>query len=348
MSSPPANRPAKLDAALNAPELDIDAALGFGNALLAGSDIERPHDMTIAADIGRATIAGIVGAQCQRAAEGRRRRIADRPAVGRRSRRRRLFGERPHRHRGAVAAGQHARRSRCAGYDAGHGAAGALCAGNRAGARPRRAGDGAGQAARAIDHRWRRAGDDQAKLAIDGSLGKVRVALNGQANADPIALSVGDMRLDGKLEADDGKALVAMLGLDRVVAVDAGPGALTVNASGPARGELRIDGRLTAGGLEADVNGTARLFADNPSAALRATIVRADVAPLRGPAAAQRRAAGRLRWTHRRLPATNLSLADINANIGGTSLRGKLGVHAAAALSPARRHRGRHHRWRRG
>ena len=54
------NRPAKLDAELNAPELDIDAALGFGNALLGGSNIERPHDMAIAADIGRATIAGIV------------------------------------------------------------------------------------------------------------------------------------------------------------------------------------------------------------------------------------------------------------------------------------------------
>src|ERR1035441_4710728 len=70
-----------------------------------------------------------------------------------------------------------------------------------------------------------------AKLGIDGSLGKVRVTLNGQANSDPIALSVGDMRLDGKLEADDGVALVAMLGLDRVVAVQAGPAALAVNAS---------------------------------------------------------------------------------------------------------------------
>ena len=52
-------RPAKLDAALNAPELDVDAALGFGKALLAGSKIERPHDMTIAVDIGRATFAGV-------------------------------------------------------------------------------------------------------------------------------------------------------------------------------------------------------------------------------------------------------------------------------------------------
>src|SRR5450830_482861 len=54
------SRAAKLDAALNAPELDIDAALGFSNPLLDGSHIERPHDMTIAADIGRATVAGFV------------------------------------------------------------------------------------------------------------------------------------------------------------------------------------------------------------------------------------------------------------------------------------------------
>ena len=106
------------------------------------------------------------------------------------------------------------------------------------------------------------------------------------------------------------KALVAMLGLDRVVAVDAGPGALTVNASGPARGELRLDGRLTAGGLEANVNGTARPFADNPSAALRATIVRADVAPLRGQAAdtphcrSPSRAASRLPATICRSPTS--------------------------------------------
>lgn len=53
------SRPSRLDAALTAPELDIDAALGFANALFAGSSVERPHDMTIALDIGHATYGGI-------------------------------------------------------------------------------------------------------------------------------------------------------------------------------------------------------------------------------------------------------------------------------------------------
>ena len=121
------NRPAKLDAELNAPELDIDAALGFGNALLAGSDIERPHDMTIAVDIGRATIAGIAArnasARLKVDADGLqidRLSVADLGGAA--------FSASGRIVRSAVAAGQHACRSRCAGYDAGHGAAGAFCA----------------------------------------------------------------------------------------------------------------------------------------------------------------------------------------------------------------------------
>ncbi len=53
------DRPAKLDAALTTPELDVDAAFGFGKAMLAGAKLERPRDMTIAVDIGHATGAGI-------------------------------------------------------------------------------------------------------------------------------------------------------------------------------------------------------------------------------------------------------------------------------------------------
>jgi large subunit ribosomal protein L24 len=54
-----ADRPAKLDAELEAPQLDIDAALGFGRALLAGSMLERPREMTLAIEIGHATFSGI-------------------------------------------------------------------------------------------------------------------------------------------------------------------------------------------------------------------------------------------------------------------------------------------------
>jgi hypothetical protein len=88
---------------------------------------------------------------------------------------------------------------------------------------------------------------------------------------------------------------------------------------------LRVDGRITAGGLDAGLAGTASMFADNPSAALRATIARADVAPLRG--AAGGRAALPVAFAARiGLAGNEWSFSDMTANIGGTSLRGKVGV----------------------
>lgn len=313
---------AKLDAELNAPELDIDAALSFGNAVLAGSNIDRPHDMTIAADIGRATIAGLTarnasvrlkvdagGLQIDRlsvadvggaafSASGRIVATAPSPQGDMR-----IDLDAPD------MAPVTALLARFAPETASMLAPRASLMAP-AKLRARLTIDGANAST-------------LAKLGIEGSLGKVRVALNGQGNADPVAFSVGDIKLDGEFEADDGKALVAMLGLNRAVAVDTGAGALTIKASGLALGDMQLESRLTAGGLDASIAGTAKLFADNRTAALRATIVRADIAPLRGPGAAQ--PALPVTFASRvALAGNDLSLPDINAMIGGASVRGKL------------------------
>src|SRR5262249_59909152 len=52
------NRPPRLDAQLSAQQFDFDAALDFGKALLAGSAIDRPGEISLVADVGRATFAG--------------------------------------------------------------------------------------------------------------------------------------------------------------------------------------------------------------------------------------------------------------------------------------------------
>ncbi|MSO66514.1 MAG: AsmA family protein [Pseudolabrys sp.] len=318
------NRSAKLEAELNAPELDIDAALGFGNALLTGSKFEWPRDMTIAADIGRATIAGITA----RNASARLKVDAgglqiDRLSVAD------LGGATFSASGRIITATASPQGNMRVDLDAPDMTPVMALLARFVPDVAQALGRGAPMMAPAKLHvRLTIDGNapaTQAKLGIDGSLGKVRVTLNGQANADPVAFSFGDMKLDGKLEADDGKALVSMLGLGRVVAVDKSPGSLTVEVNGPARGELRLDGRMTAGGLEANVNGTARLFADTLSAALRATIVRADISPLRDPTGGH--AALPVAFASRiTLAGKDLSLADINANIGGTTLRGKLGA----------------------
>jgi large subunit ribosomal protein L24 len=314
-------RAAKLDAALNAAELDIDAALAFGNVLIAGSAIERPHDMTIAIDIGRASIAGFIA----RDASARLKVDAgglqiDKLSISD------LGGAAFSASGRIVTAAPSPQGSMRVDLDAPDMTPVMALLARFAPQTAQTLRRGAAAMAPAKLHAQLTidgATPAVAKLAIDGNLGKVRVALTGQANADAIAFTAGDIKLEGKLEADDGKILVAMLGLDPVLAVDAGPGALTLTANGPARGELKIDGKLTGGGLDAGATGSAKLFTDTPSAALRLTILRADAGPLRGGARAPLPVtfAGNVALT-----AKDVTLSDINATVAGATLRGKLGL----------------------
>jgi large subunit ribosomal protein L24 len=318
------NKPAKLDAALNAPDLDIDAALGFGNALLAGSTFARPHDMTIAAEIGRATVGGFTArnASARVKVDGDGLKI-DKLSVA-------DLGGAAFSASGSIVTGPSTPQGNVrVDLDAPDPAPVIALLSRFA---PQTA-QALGQAAAAMAPAKLHAGftiegpsgNTQGKLSVDGSLGKVRVALNGQGKVDPVALTAGNIQLTGKLEADDGKGLVAMLGLDRVVAASAGPGTLTINANGPASGELKIDTRLLAGGIEASAVGTARLFADNPSATLTTNILRADVAPLRGTGGV--RTALPLTYAGRiTLASKELTFSDINATLAGEPVRGKLAV----------------------
>jgi uncharacterized protein involved in outer membrane biogenesis len=315
---------AKLDAALNAPELDIDAAVGFGKALLAGTTMQRPRDMTIAADIDRASVAGFVArnasARLKVDAGGLqidKLSVADLGGAAF-SASGRIDTTQPT-PRGSINVDLTApdvapvlavlsRFAPATVASLGRGTASMSPAKLRA----RLVVDGAAPAA-------------MARINIDGTLGKARIALAAQGNADtftPGAKSAGELRLDGKLEADDGKVLLSMIGLDRVVEIEPGAGALFLNLAGPATGDLKLDGRLLAKGLEAKASGTARPFAAAPAAALRATIVRANAAPLRG--AGEARAALPVMFDGRvALAGDDLSFTEINASVGGTALRGK-------------------------
>jgi large subunit ribosomal protein L24 len=109
--------------------------------------------------------------------------------------------------------------------------------------------------------------------------------------------------------------------------LNAGPGVLTLNASGPAGGDLKIDGKLSAAGLEAAVSGTAMLFIDTPSAAFNATITQADAAPLRGgaPGALPVTFTGKIG-----LRGKELTINNIAATAAGSALHGKLSISLAS------------------
>ena len=317
-------RPTRLDAELDAPELDFDAALDFGKALLAGSRIERPKEMTIAAEIGRATVAGFSArdASARLKIDGEGLRI-DRLSVA-------DLGGAAFSASGRIVTGAPSPQGSI-GVD--------LTAPDP---KPVLAllARFTPQTARVLEPRAAAmaparlhaqltidgvAPATRGRIAVDGSLGKVRIALNAQGGVDTKAFTAADIRLDGKLEAADGRLLLAMLGLDHAVAVDSGPGALTFAASGPPRGSMRVEARLAAGGLDASVGGTASLLADKPAAVLHAKVQRADASPLL-PGSGARPALPVTYSGDIALSGPGLAFNDINASVGETHLRGRLAL----------------------
>ena len=323
---------AKLDAALNAPELDLDATLGFGMALLSGSSLERPRDMTIAIDIGRASVGGFTGsnasARLKVDANGLqidKLAVADLGgAAFSASGRIDTSGTTP---LGSINVDLNAPEMEpvLAVLQRFAPATVAMLSDNVPMISPANL-----QARLTIDGTAPQA---LARLAVGGRLGRLRVALNAQGNAEADVLTRGDLKIDGRLDSEDGRTLLTVLGLDRSIAIEPGPASLNVTLTGPASGDLRAELRLAGKGLEARATGTAQPFAASPVATMRATVTRANVAPLRGPA----------RDDTAVLPATfdgrialkggEVSVSELNANIGGSHVRGKL----ALALGTPRR-----------
>ena len=82
-----------------------------------------------------------------------------------------------------------------------------------------------------VDHAA--AGNSTAKLDLNGQLGLMRLALNGEARRRAVAAwRSATCIIDSRLDADDGTVLAALFGVDRVLGVDQLPGRATLTAMG--------------------------------------------------------------------------------------------------------------------
>ncbi len=168
-----------------------------------------------------------------------------------------------------------------------------------------------------------------AKLDLNGQLGLLRVALNGEASGAPAHFGESQVRIDGRLDADDGTALTALFGLDHVVGVDQLPGRITLSASGPLNGELRIDGDAATSGATAAVRGTLRLSGEPaPAGTFQVLATAADLRPLQQAMTGQPGSA--IPVSARAAVAVNgaaLSFTQIAVAAGKASVRGRLAVN---------------------
>jgi uncharacterized protein involved in outer membrane biogenesis len=329
------DRPARLDAALTAPDIDLDRVHALAKAMLGDAAFDWPREGALSLKIARAAVAGVEAREADvnmridaNGLEIERLAIAD-------------FGGAALAIKGRIDTTTQSPRGAVT-LDLDARALGGVVAiieklAPQAADQLRRSAVSltpvALRAALALDPGA--AGSTNAKFKIDGRAGIVRIALSGDTGAandafkvdNLAALATAKVNLSGRLEADDGVALVDLVGLDRFVVADKRPGRLTLTAKGPLDGELAVDGQLTAGALSLSAGGTILVLDRAVSkAALTLKVANANIRsprPVAGrplellPASVNARLA---------LSEGTLRFTDVAGTVAGTRVGGRLAI----------------------
>ncbi|MEN3350554.1 MAG: hypothetical protein V7632_4189 [Bradyrhizobium sp.] len=197
------------------------------------------------------------------------------------------------------------------------------------------------------------AGPVRAKLALDLGKGKAADRTTAQATLDldtpqvkgrtvlsatpPVAairsldldaLGRSDVAAEAKVSAGEGRALLALLGLDRIIAAGAGPLQFEGSVSGAWRAPLRLKARLWGAGVDADADGTAEPWAKDAKSSVSLRVRSADITPLLSLKPSD--PAGNIRLSSRvTLAGDRLAFDDLDSIVAGSRLRGRLALTLA-------------------
>jgi large subunit ribosomal protein L24 len=151
-------------------------------------------------------------------------------------------------------------------------------------------------------------------------------ALAALRGVDLDALRRGEFAIESKLSSDSGHALLALLGLDRAIAVGEGPAQFEASASGVWRAPLRLKARLQGAGLDAGAQGTAEPWAEPPKASVNLGVRSASLAPLFDLKPNDALAHNISLSSRLSLAGNRLSFDDLDSTIAGSRLRGRVAL----------------------
>lgn len=274
---PTAGQPAKLDAALKAAELDLDALLGFADGAFDGIGIEPPREIALALEAGRARIAGFEARNStarlkfdSSAIQIERLSIAD-------------FGNATIEASGRIETTATPGGTITLDLDARELDAVIALAEKFAPmlVEPLRRMSGRDRTAklRATASLEQAIGGSAAgKIALAGRIGAVRLELTAAASGAPDnfaitklgALAPTQAQIDGMFESSDATQLLGVIGFDRIAEMErfvagGNPARLTVTTTGPLNRELRLQGRLAVGTFDMSGKGALRLPDGQPA-----------------------------------------------------------------------------------
>ncbi|WP_018319693.1 AsmA-like C-terminal region-containing protein [Bradyrhizobium sp. WSM2793] len=150
-------------------------------------------------------------------------------------------------------------------------------------------------------------------------------AVNG---IDIDKLRNSDFTLDSKISTPQAGALLALLGLDRVVAAGEGASQFEGKLTGAWRRPLQLNAKLSGGGLDADAQGSVEL--SEPKASVNLRVRNTNLAPLFGTSPAGKSMQAVSLSSRLTLSGNRLTFDDLDGNAAGSHLRG----HLAVTLDP--------------
>lgn len=174
----------------------------------------------------------------------------------------------------------------------------------------------------------------RAVLELDAPQLKATTTLAAQLPAAAIGgidldrLRNSDFTLDSKVSTPQAGALLALLGLDRVVAAGEGASQFEGKLNGAWRRPLQLNAKLSGGGLDADAQGSVELSESKGSVNLR--VRNANLAPLLGTSPIDKSAQNVSLSSRLTLTGNRLTFDDLDGNAAGSHLRG----HLAVTLDP--------------
>ncbi|GAA0017656.1 AsmA family protein [Bradyrhizobium diazoefficiens] len=148
-------------------------------------------------------------------------------------------------------------------------------------------------------------------------------AVNG---IDIDRLRNSDFTLDSKVSTPQAGALLALLGLDRVVAAGEGASQFEGRLSGAWRRPLQLNAKLSGGGLDADAQGSVELSAPEPKASVNLRVRNVNLAPLFGTGPAGKSTQTVSLSSRLSLSGNRLTFDDLDGSAAGSHLRGRLAV----------------------
>ena len=267
--------PARLDAALRGSELDFDRGVALGSALFASTSFERPEEIALALDVGRASYAGIEAIKTQAALTYDRsglkiERLSIADIGGASLDANGHFDNAGDAWRGSVTLSLAAPRLDGITTLAERFLPQASDALRRYGSRiaplkvnakldvEPRSGNAAGR-------------QTAAKLKLDGTIAGIDVNLDGSGAGEISDPAGAEMHIGGRLDAPDGRALASLIGLDTFANADSRRARITFVADGAAKRSFRVDGKFAGSDLDASAAGTVSLSGEGAlDVALRA------------------------------------------------------------------------------